>query len=169
VCCLLAAMAVPGIRGAVHRPEAQAAARYLAGRMVRARTRAVMGAAAVALRFQSDAAGFTIADYVDGNRNGVRTSDITAGVDRLVQDARHLPELFPRVRIAFSQDGADLDPVQIGSTTLMSFTPAGTATSGSIYVRGADGSQYVVRVLGATGRVRVARYDPSARVWVEGL
>ena len=126
-----------------------------------------MRSATVALRFQSDAAGFTVADYVDGNRNGVRTADIAAGIDSLIEPARHLPELFPRVRIAFSQDGAELDPVQIGSTTLLSFTPDGTSTSGSIYVRGADGSQYAVRVLGATGRVRVVRYDEITSTWVD--
>ena len=160
-------MALPGLRAAMHRPEAHTAARYLAARMVHARTRAVMRSAAVALRFETDSTGFTVADYLDGNRNGVRTTDIAAGVDTLLEVPRHLFELFPRVRIAFSQDGADLDPVQIGSTTLMSFTPNGTATSGSIYVRGADGSQFAVRVLGATGRVRVLRYDVATAVWVD--
>ena len=53
------------------------------------------------------------------------------------------------------------------TTTLMSFTPLGTASSGTLYLRGRDGSQYAVRVLGATGRTRVLRYEPVTRTWVE--
>ena len=50
-----------------------------------------------------------------------------------------------------------------------SFTPLGTATSGSIYVRGRDGAQFVIRALGATGRTRVQRYAPRTRAWVDAL
>jgi hypothetical protein len=166
---VLAAVAIPEILQSIRRPRAQAAARYLAALMVRARTQAAMRSATVALRFQTDSVGYTVAEYLDTNRNGVKTSEITAGTDRLLEAASHLPDLFPRVTIAFSQDGATFDPVQIGSTTLMSFTPQGTATSGSIYVRGEDGSQYAIRVLGATARIRVVRYDAGTHAWVDAL
>jgi Tfp pilus assembly protein FimT len=169
ILCVLAAVGVPEILQSIKRPRAQAAVRYLAARMVRARTHAVMRSATVALRFQTDNVGFTVSEYLDGNRNGVKTTEITSGTDRLIEPGSHLPDLFPRVSIAFSQDGATFDPVQIGSTTLMSFTPQGTATSGSIYVRGEDGSQYAVRVLGATGRVRIVRYDAASHTWVDVL
>jgi Tfp pilus assembly protein FimT len=169
IVCVLMAISVPEMLQSMRRPRAQAAARYLAARMVRARTQAAMRSATVALRFQSDTLGFTLADYVDGNRNGVRTTDISSGADRLLNPASRLSELFPRVTIAFSQDGATLDPVQIGSTTLMSFTPQGTSTSGSIYVRGDDGSQFAIRVLGATGRIKILRYEDVSRTWVDAL
>jgi Tfp pilus assembly protein FimT len=169
ILCVLAAIGIPEMLESMRRPRAQAAARYLAARMVRSRTLATMRSAAVALRFQTDSGGFTVSEYVDGNRNGVRTADISSGADRLLEGASHLSDLFPRVTIAFSQDGATLDPVQIGSTTLMSFTPQGTATSGSIYVRGDDGSQYAIRVLGATARIKVVRYNTASRTWVDAL
>ena len=169
ILCVLMAIGVPEMLQAMRRPKAQAAARYLAARMVRARAQAAMRSATVALRFQSDTLGFAVAEYVDGNRNGVRTTDIASGTDRLLNPASHLSDLFPRVTIAFSQDGATLDPVQIGSTTLMSFTPQGTSTSGSIYVRGDDGSQFAIRVLGATGRIKILRYEAVSRTWVEAL
>ena len=51
----------------------------------------------------------------------------------------------------------------------MSFTPIGTATSRTLYLRGRDGSQYSVRVLGATGRTRVLRYVPATHQWIEVL
>ena len=55
------------------------------------------------------------------------------------------------------------------TSVLMSFSPLGTASSRTLYLRGADGSQYAVRVLGATGRTRVLRLVVSTGAWVEVL
>jgi hypothetical protein len=52
---------------------------------------------------------------------------------------------------------------------LMSFSPLGTASSRTLYLRGADRSEYAVRVLGATGRTRVLRLVASSGAWVEVL
>ena len=65
------------------------------------------------------------------------------------------------------RSGLGADPLRIGSSNLLSFTPFGTATPGTIYVRGRDGTQLAVRVLGATARARVLRYVPRTREWVE--
>ena len=46
----------------------------------------------------------------------------------------------------------------IGPAKILTMSPDGTATSGTLYLRGAR-SQYAVRVLGATGRTRVLKYD----------
>ena len=43
------------------------------------------------------------------------------------------------------------------------------ATSGTIYLRGRDGSRVAVRVLGATGRTRVLRYVVPTGDWSETL
>jgi hypothetical protein len=48
----------------------------------------------------------------------------------------------------------------------LSFGPSGGATSGTLYVRGAGAQQYAVRILGATGRSRVLRFDFLARRWL---
>jgi len=98
----------------------------------------------------------------------VRTSDITSGVDQPLGTPASLTDLFPGVAIAVS-DEVGGDPIRIGSSNLLSFTPLGTATSGSIYVRGRDGSQFFIRVLGVTGRVRVQRYVPRTGAWVDGF
>jgi hypothetical protein len=50
---------------------------------------------------------------------------------------------------------------------LFSFTPTGTATSGSVYVNGRDGSRFAVRVLGVTARARVLRYIAARDIWIE--
>lgn len=123
--------------------------------MAAARVQAVMRSATVAIRFEDIGTGVTFASFVDGNRNGVRTAEIRTGVDWPLTSPANLSDLFP---------GATIES---RTSDLMSFTPLGTASSGSIYVRAREGTQYAVRVLGATGRARVLRYDPATREWVE--
>jgi len=79
-----------------------------------------------------------------------------------------LEDLFPGVSIARPPDAGE-PALQLGGTSFLSFTPSGTSTSGSIYVRGRDGSQFAVRVLGITGRVRLLRYDSRSGQWVDSL
>ena len=131
-----------------------------------ARSHAVLRSAHVALRFDESLSGITFQMFVDGNRNGVRTSDIASRVDPPLDAPASLSDLFPGVAIAVSGE-AGTDPIRIGSSNLLSFTPLGTSTSGAIYVRGRDGSQFAIRVLGATGRARVQRYVPRTRAWVD--
>ena len=123
----------------------------------------------VALRFDRNASGVTFRMFVDGNRNGVRSADITAGVDPGLTDATRLSEFFPGVDIAVTPAAGSADPVRIGSSNLLSFTALGTATPGSIYVRGRDGLQLAIRIFGATGRTRLQRFDARTRRWVDSF
>jgi type II secretory pathway pseudopilin PulG len=166
VMAILTAIAVPQTMASMDRSRAWAASRYLAGRMALARMQAVGRSATVALRFSDAASGFGFDTFVDGNRNGVRTSEIGSGVDRPLDPLVQLSDLFPGVVIGLAADSSG-DPVRTGSSSLLSFTPAGTATSGTIYIRGRDGSRFAVRVLGATGRTRVLRYVIRTSEWSE--
>jgi Tfp pilus assembly protein FimT len=166
---VLGAMAVPQVLGTIESSRAAAAARYLAARMTSARVLAVQRSAAVAIRFDADEAGFRFATYQDGNGNGVRAADIAARVDREIEAPVRLFELFPDVDFALVVDGQSADPFQLSGSSILTFTPAGTATSGSVYLRGRTGSQYALRILGATGRTRLQRYDERARRWTDDL
>jgi prepilin-type N-terminal cleavage/methylation domain-containing protein len=165
---IVSAIAVPQSLVTLDRARAAAAARYLASRMAMARSHAVMRSAHVALRFDEGRSGITFRMFVDGNHNGVRTSDIASRVDPALDAPARLSDLFPGVAIAVSGD-AGRDPLRIGSSNLLSFSPLGTASSGSVYVRSRDGSQFAIRVLGATGRVRVQRYVPRTRTWADAF
>ena len=166
---VVTAMAVPQVLGTIESSRAAAAARYVSSRVMLARMLAVQRTASVALRFDADARGFRFATYQDGNGNGVRAFDIGANIDREIDPPVRLFELFPGVDFALVVDGQVTDPIQLSGSSLLTFTPAGTATSGSIYLRGRDGSQYAIRVLGATGRARVLRFDPQQQRWTERL
>ena len=165
--CVLVAVAIPQTLTAVDRSRGLAAARYLAARMSLARAQAVGRATTVALRFEQDQQGIRIGVFQDGNRNGVRARDIDLQIDRPLDPAVALSDLFPGVQIGLAPRMPGGEAVQLGGSNILSFTPHGTATSGSIYVRGHDGTQWVVRVLGVTARSRVLRYVPASSEWVD--
>ena len=154
---ILAAMAVPQLMAGVDRSRTYAAARFLASRMALARAQAVTRGATVGCQFTGEGASVAFILYVDGNDNGVRTRDIATGVDTPIEAPTRLDEAFPGV--TFQLEEGSGDAVQFGVSRILSFSPTGTATSGTAYVRGRDGSQYAVRVLGATARTRVLHYD----------
>jgi hypothetical protein len=162
---VLTAAAVPQALATLDGSRALAAARYLSSRLAFTRMQAVTRARTVAIRFDRDPLGYRMATYMDRNHNGVRTRDIEAGIDPQVEAPVRLFQLFPGVDFALVLEGRADDPIQLGNTTLLSFGPTGTASSGSVYVRGRDGSQYAVRVLGATGRTRLLRYDDRRHAW----
>ena len=164
-----AAIAIPTMHAGLDRSRGLAAARYLAGRMALARAQAVSRSANVALRFDQSGRGIRVAIFADGNGNGVRSEDIAAGIDGPVEAAVSLEDRFPGVAIALDPDVASGPAVQVGASSLLSFTPDGTATSGSVYVRSRDASQWVVRVLGTTARTRILRYSPQAGAWVQAF
>jgi hypothetical protein len=48
---------------------------------------------------------------------------------------------------------------------MVTFTPLGTATTGSLYVRGRHEAQYVVRVFGETGKTRLLKFNRRSGTW----
>ena len=162
----LAGIALAQALAGVDHARGHAAARYLAARLGLARSQAVARGAAVGLRFDQAPEGFTFSVFQDGNGNGIRTADIDAGIDVPIEPVTSLFERFPGVDIGLTPNSPGTDPVQLGRTNLLTFTPMGTATAGSIYIRDREGTQWAVRVLGATGRTRVLRYDPRTRGWL---
>jgi hypothetical protein len=162
----LACVAVSQVLSTVDHSRGHAAARYLAARLGLARSQAVARGAAVGLRFDQVAGGVAFSVFVDGNGNGIRTVDIQAGVDLPIEPVTSLFDQFPGVDIGLTPNSPGTDPVQLGRTNLLTFTPTGTATAGTIYIRDREGTQWAVRVLGSTGRTRVLRYDPRIGAWL---
>ena len=160
---ILAAAAVPQLSATIEHTRTISAARYLAARLALARSQAVAHSANVAVLLTITGDTAVVGTYVDENGNGVRTRDIAAGIDRPAGAPVRLADLFPHVAVSLNDPVASLATASV----LMSFTPLGTASSGTLYLRGRDGSQYAVRVLGATGRTRVLRYAAATRAWVE--
>jgi len=72
--------------------------------------------------------------------------------------------LLPGVPDADGTPTADADGVRIETARILTMSPDGTATAGTLYLHGRR-HQFAVRVLGATGRVRVLHFDQSTRTW----
>jgi prepilin-type N-terminal cleavage/methylation domain-containing protein len=113
--------------------------------------------------------------YEDGDGDGIRSDDIASGVDRRYAGPSMLAPQFHIASIALlpntirDPDGDPLMPtasaVQFNRSTICSFAPTGSATPGSVYITDGAGELLVVRVTGATGRVRELRYNTGSRRW----
>jgi Tfp pilus assembly protein FimT len=171
---VLAAIAIPTLQVSRERDAARMAARHLAHKFQLLRVEAVRRNRTVAMRFDPDDLGH-VATFVDGDGDGVLQSDIDRGIDTPLDAATHLRGFFAGVELRVAStmpmpDGtgviaADSDPVRIGNTNLVSFSPLGSSTSGTIYLSARDGSQMCVRLLGSTGRVRVLWFDRASATW----
>ncbi len=166
--------AIPLAHSSVDRSRAAGAAGYVAGRMALARLEAVRRSAHVAIRFRSQPDGYWLQSYVDGNRNGVRSADIAHGIDIPITSNERLDYHFSGVEFGIQPGVTGIDPgpfntsdpVQIGSSTLLSFSPTGSSTSGTLFIRSIRGNQFAVRVLGATGRTRIFEFNVEERTWL---
>jgi Tfp pilus assembly protein FimT len=170
----LLAIAVPLATSALDDMRTAMAARYLAGRILAARLDALQRSTCVGFRFEPSSSDYLFSTYTDGNQNGIRTTDIASGVDPIDATGERLADRFASVRFGLAAalpdlDGVrqmtDTDGVRIGSPKILTLSPDGTASSGTVYLRGAR-AQYAVRVLGATGRTRVFHYHRGANQWV---
>jgi hypothetical protein len=147
---------------------------YVSARFQRARMEAVSRSAMVGVQFTQTAAGYSYAVYVDGNRNGVLTRDIQRGIDQLITPAERLPDQFTGVEfgaipglppVDSGGTAPGTDPIRLGSGNIASFSPLGTASSGTVYIRSRRDAQYAVRIFGETGRTRMMKFEPRTRQW----
>jgi hypothetical protein len=168
-----AGMAIPVARDALDEMRTAMAARYLSARVMGARIEAVKRSACIGLRFEAVGSDYRYAAFRDGNGNGVRAADISAGIDPRLTAAEMLGDRIAGVQFGLLAGVPDVDGdpntgsdgVRIGTARILTMSPDGTATAGTLYVRGRKG-QYAVRVLGITGRVRVLQYRQGSRQWV---
>ena len=168
-------ISVPLLITGRHEQRVVDAARFMSGRFMLARAGAARRGAAVGIRFEADTDGVRFRTYVDTNGNGVRTSDITGGVDLPIDEETRLGDHFNGVRFelspatpvigAASPAGAGADPIRFGASDILAVTPLGTSTSGTLYLRSREGHQAAVRILGATARARIHQYDFQAGRW----
>ncbi|MBA2301733.1 MAG: prepilin-type N-terminal cleavage/methylation domain-containing protein [Acidobacteria bacterium] len=168
----LAGIAVPIASGTIDDIRASGAARHVAARIAASRLEAVRRSASVALRFDRVGSDYAFTPVLDGNGDGVRAADVAGGIDRLLARTERLGDQFANTSFGLRPGLPDLDGamgtsdgVHIGSSSFLSVSPNGSSTGGTLYVQGRR-SQYAVRVLGATGRVRLFWFDPGARRWI---
>jgi hypothetical protein len=168
------AVAVPQLLAGLDDVRTSGAARYLSARLQRARMEAVMRSTNVAIQFTDTGNGYEYAVYMDGNGNGVLTKEIQSGVDRRIGGVESLRSQFtgvdfgalaglPPADAGSTAPGAD--PIRLGASSLVSFSAIGSASSGTVYIRGRGDSQYAVRIFGETGKTRMMKFNRHTRRW----
>jgi hypothetical protein len=113
--------------------------------------------------------------FADGDGDGVLQRDVEAGVDPSLTPMEFLDNHARDVSLRINQAVTDAggsgelspgdDALRIGATALLSFSPHGGATAGTLYVAARRGPQMAIRVFGGTGRVRILTFDAQARQW----
>jgi type II secretory pathway pseudopilin PulG len=175
---LIAGVAAGPIRESLARARFRAAAVELARRMMAARWRAVARGASVGLRFEAEGAGWRVAAYQDGDGDGIRSADIAAGRDAAFGTTFRPGDGRPGVRFGLP-DGPPIprvppsrgwlrggeDPIRFGRSDIISFSPLGNVTPGTVYLTDPQGRLGAVVVFGATARIRVRFFDPGRGGW----
>jgi len=158
-------------RAAAHNATAEIRAIFFAARM-----RAIARSRNCGLKFTKASDGWHYAVYDDGDGDGVRSDDITSGVDKLVQSSRRVLAaeeqratigLLPVTMV--DPDGDPLpptkSPVNFNNSTICSFTPVGESTPGTIYITDSLTQLYAIRVRADSARIRVLRWNNGKQKW----
>jgi hypothetical protein len=152
------------------------AARYVAQRLQMVRLEALKRNVCVAVRFDPiDLGRFAV--YADGDGDGVMQADVDRGVDRAIAPDVRLSDVFATVAFRIPNDvpdpdggstlAAGSDPLRLGSSNFVTFSPLGSTSSGTLYLTALTGPQLAIRLMGATGRMRVLWLDSATRQWNE--
>lgn len=184
---LLAVLAIVAMAVAVTFPaaamlrdagRAAAGARTVATLLSSQRWKSVATHRVRGLQFRKSGGRWTWREVADGNGNGLRSAEITRGVDPILSAEESLEGKVESVALGIPAGGtypeappgtetltAADDPVRFGRSDLVSFSPVGSASSGTIYVTDGRRGLYAVVLFGPTARLRVWRYIPEERRW----
>ena len=172
---VLALCAVPAFASYRRRAAVVAAADELRSILRGVRSRAIARHRHCGVKFVKAGGEWTYSLYEDGNGDGIRNDDIDRGRDQryfgpaIVMPSAHLPSIGLLPTAVRDPDGDLLPPaasaVQFNRSAICSFSPTGSGTPGSVYLVDQAGQLFVARVYGASGRVRVLRYQATRQKW----
>ena len=159
---LMGSVALPNIRGFRQESALIGAAQRFKAEFMRARSIATMKNTQTAIRFEKDSSGQTFySTYIDGNFNGVYSAEIAVGIDPRIAgpfrlDAGQAGVIVGVLPDVPAPDGGKLgtEPIRFGNSRMVSFSPIGTGTPGTFYLR-TKSTMAGVRVTAGSARVRI--------------
>jgi hypothetical protein len=175
---LALAVALPTVADLGAAGRAAAGARRLAITLHAQRWKAVAQQRSHGLYFEQRDGRWVWREVADGNGNGLRTAEVRSGTDPTLAGPHSLDHEVRGVRLGFigglevpripprrgTLDSAG-DPVRFGRPNLVSFSPLGSASSGTLFVTDGRNELLGVVLFGPTARVRVWRYDRRLGEW----
>ena len=159
---IMGSVALPNINGYRQEAALLGAAQNFKAEFMKARFTATRKNTQTAIRFEKAKAGRVMySTYIDGNSNGVTAADIAKGLDTRISGPFRLDAGQAGVDVgvlpdAVSPDGGLLgaEPIRFGNARMLSFSPLGTGTPGTFYLR-TRSSMAGVRVTPGSARVRI--------------
>jgi len=175
---VLTSMLIPTGAEMIAGARAGAGAREMAATLQAMRWTAVSSNRSHGLYFALDQRGWHWWVVRDGNGNGLRTAEVRDGTDPTVSGPHRLEDRVDGLYLGFppapsvpaipprSGSIANLaDPVKFGRSDLVSFSPLGTASSGTLYLTDRRHALRAVVLFGPTVRIRVWRFDTREARW----
>jgi Tfp pilus assembly protein FimT len=159
---------IPSATAMRERAAIGSAAGEIRGLFALARSQAIARGCTVGVKFLVIGGAWQYAFYIDGNGNGVRNAEIVNGVDRLIRPYERVLRGtgagwigLPNISVPDPTDSGSIkpgaSPIRFGTSTICSFTPIGSASSGSIFLTGGSNTVSVLIVYGPTARIRSMR------------
>jgi len=172
---LATAAIVPPLQDFRRRYALQTAASHIGGLLLQCRTHAVFHRTSTALVFENqENRGWRCFLAEDGDGDGVHRDDLDRGRDTILGEVLELNTGCAGLGILEGVPdpagggvlGGNLDdPIRAGRGNIITFTPAGTSSSCSIYFTDHLSQMRVLRVLGMTGRVRSLEWRKGWVTW----
>jgi len=168
------ALATPGLRNLESSVSVRSAAAEVGVAMYRARATAIARGVNAGLKFRRNGDRYEWTVYADGNGNGIRSNDITSGVDKpLASFAWSRNDVLPGIltgQAVPDPSGSGVldrpdDPIRFNASDICSFSPLGESTPGSVYLWDGRDRMAVVRVYGRTAKMRTLYYRRGDRTW----
>jgi len=176
---ILFAISVPIVDDARRAAELSRSAAQVHGLLVRCRATAVLRGANCSVVFDRDGlGGWSCVVAEDGDGDGVRRSDIRAGVDPIVGRELRIAAgaAGPGILADEVPDpsgvgllGGDLsDPIRAGAGDIISFSARGTATPSSVFFTDHSRRMIVLRIYGGTARINRLSWSRGRQAWKQG-
>ena len=169
-------VALPSFNSLRRRSAVRTAAAEIRAMFQEARMRAISSGNNSGFRFTKFGSEWRYAEYIDGDKDGLRNDDIATGIDRplfpprpvLMLD-RGAATIGVLTKTIPDPDGDKLtptsSPIQFGRSQICSFSAMGECTPGTIYLIDGLGGIYAIRVYGATAKIRTLRWNDAKRKW----
>jgi len=154
-----------------------AAAREFAVLFQALRWKSVSENRTVGLFFERSEGGWQWWEVSDRNGNGLRTAEVRDGTDAKESGPHRLETTHRGVHFGFPKGQTipaippnsgtmnENDPVRFGRADLVSFSPRGRSSSGTLFITDGNHRLYGVRLYGVSTRIRVWRWDDREMLW----
>jgi hypothetical protein len=170
------AIAAPGVGQLRASVAVRSAAGEVAAAFATARVYAIRRGVYVGVKYRKNGDRYEWTLYRDGNGNGIRTAEITRGIDRPIgiaypwqrDDVR--PGILSDIPVPDPSDPRRpldrlSDPIRFNGSDIASFSPVGESTPGSVYLWDGHDRMAVVRVYGRSAKIRTLFYRRGEAAW----